>query len=129
MIPPPARNSNGSRKLKKAALGLRQNMRRSRRYCFHARMATSAIGGQLQVQVLERRAAHAQLLEALAAGERFGCELSQQPCGIVRLELDQLAVLIAVGDAIDGRPGAELPGRADREDAPVLHDRDAVGEL
>ncbi len=32
MMPPATRNSSGSRKLKKAALGLRQNRRRSSRY-------------------------------------------------------------------------------------------------
>src|SRR5947209_15560813 len=37
MAPKKVRNSSGSMKLKKAALGLRQNSRRSRRYCRQAR--------------------------------------------------------------------------------------------
>src|SRR5438046_297093 len=71
MTPPPAKNSSGSRKLKKAALGLRQNILRSRRYCLHVSVSVSAIGGQLQVELLERRAAHGEVLQALAARERL----------------------------------------------------------
>src|SRR5947199_7869004 len=85
MMPPPARNSSGSRKLKKAALGLRQNMRRSRRYWRQASVSTSTIGGQLQVQVLERRAPDAQLRKAAALGERLGGELVQNPRWFVGL--------------------------------------------
>src|SRR6478609_45518 len=71
------RNSSGSRKLKKAALGLRQNIRRSSRYWRHDSaakpcdcVACSVIGGQLQVDVLERRARDAERLEPLAALQR-----------------------------------------------------------
>src|ERR671920_337809 len=52
IIPKSSRNSSGSRKLKNAALGLRQNSRRSSRY-WRQVSATSDIGGQLQVDVLE----------------------------------------------------------------------------
>src|SRR3712207_8273547 len=52
MAPKNARNSSGSRKLKNAALGLRQNSRRSSRYW---RQARSSIGRELQVDVLEAR--------------------------------------------------------------------------
>src|SRR4051812_22769969 len=69
------RNSSGRKKLKNAAVGLRQNILRSRRYWFHARAAGSGIGGlllggQLEVDVLERGARHRQVLELRAAGER-----------------------------------------------------------
>src|ERR1700758_5067319 len=88
IAPPAARNSSGSRKLKKAALGLRQNMRRSRRYWRHASTAASGIGGQLQIDVLERGAPHAQLLQAFAARERLRGQLCQQTRGILGLVLD-----------------------------------------
>src|SRR5208283_1665224 len=78
MTPPAARNSSGSTKLKKAALGLRQNMRRSRRYWRQPRTSSSGIGGQLQVDVLQRRARHRDLLQALAARERVPRQLVQQ---------------------------------------------------
>src|ERR1700745_1144550 len=66
--PAPARISSGSRKLKNAALGLRQNMRRSRRYWRQLRASASGIGGgQLEIHVLERRASYRQLVELLAA--------------------------------------------------------------
>src|SRR5437588_2708124 len=72
IAPKNARNSSGSRKLKNAALGLRQNSRRSSRYCRHASATPSAtddrlrgllgcagrLRGQLEVDVLERRARH-----------------------------------------------------------------------
>src|SRR5690349_23887300 len=80
MMPPPARNSSGSRKLKNAALGLRQIMRRSRRYWRQASTDASCIsavrpralvgllvGGELEVEVLERGPADRQLGQRLAA--------------------------------------------------------------
>src|SRR5271167_3139757 len=108
IAPPAIRNSSGSRKLKKAALGLRQNMRRSRRYCRQvsasasgapARSASAAgarvssasaaprsgIGGQLQVDVLERRARDAQLAQLLAAAESLGGQLVEQSRGVLGL--------------------------------------------
>src|ERR1700742_1869594 len=97
IAPPPARNSSGSRKLKNAALGLCQNMRRSSRYWRQPSVTASAIdgrllaGGQLQVDVLERRPRDAQLLELLAARERFGGQLGEQRSRVVGLALDQLA--------------------------------------
>src|SRR5271170_7739949 len=100
ITPPPTRNSSGSTKLKKAALGLRQNIRRSRRYCRQVRASALGIGGQLQVDVLERRSAHAQLLQPLTASQRRGGELVQQARGVFGLALDELAVAIAVGDAV-----------------------------
>src|SRR5689334_17210834 len=68
--PNSARKSSGSRKLKNAALGLRQNMRRSSRYWRQVRTARSAIGGlrgQLEVDLFEARAAHREVVQALAA--------------------------------------------------------------
>ncbi len=43
IAPPPTRNSSGSTKLKNAALGLRQNMCRSRRYWRHESAIASGI--------------------------------------------------------------------------------------
>src|SRR5436309_14255883 len=55
IAPKKTRNSSGSRKLKNAALGLRQNRRRSRRYCLHvSATASGLIGGQLEVDLLQR---------------------------------------------------------------------------
>src|SRR5919202_4819286 len=54
--PKTARKSSGSTKLKKAADGLRQNIRRSSRYWRQVSAVSSAIGGQLQVDLLERGA-------------------------------------------------------------------------
>src|SRR5947199_8570983 len=81
IAPKKARNRSGRRKLKKAALGLRQNSRRSRRYWRQASETRSGIaflrrrrghelialhrrrrGHELQVHVLERGTCHAQRL-------------------------------------------------------------------
>src|ERR1700751_3382765 len=98
MMPPPSRNSSGSRKLKNAALGLRQNMRRSSRYWRQVSASVSLIGGELQIGVLERRPRDAQLRQALAARERLGGERVQHGRRIVGLALDELAASVAVGD-------------------------------
>src|SRR5260370_6017412 len=89
IAPPPPRNSSGNRKLKNAALGLRQNMRRSSRYWRHASTSVSLIGGQLQGGVLERRARDAELRQPLAARERLGGERAQQCRRIVGLALHE----------------------------------------
>src|SRR3954447_6472070 len=81
IAPKRARNSSGRKKLKNAADGLRQNIRRSRRYWCQARTAESAtrgrllavglgLGGELEVDVLERRPSDGQVAQPLAAGER-----------------------------------------------------------
>src|SRR5258708_7623378 len=92
IAPPPPRNSSGRRKLKKAALGFRQNMRRSSRYWRQPRVTLSGIGGELQVDILERRPPDGQLSEALAAGQGLVRQLVQQPGGIVGLPFDEPAV-------------------------------------
>src|SRR5919206_2416496 len=63
IAPNSARNSSGSAKLKKAALGLRQNIRRSRRYCRQVRASASGtdgllalLGGELEGNLPQRRA-------------------------------------------------------------------------
>src|SRR5271168_3991221 len=71
IAPAPARNSSGSRKLKNAALGLRQNMRRSRRYWRQLSASASGIGRQFQINILERRSSDRELLHLLPAGERL----------------------------------------------------------
>src|SRR5690349_19949944 len=89
MAPKKARNRSGSMKMKNAALGLRQNSGRTRRYCRQAIAAISAIlarlrqgaglragfehpivGRERQVDILERGTGDCQALEILAAGER-----------------------------------------------------------
>src|SRR4051812_28590902 len=82
IAPNSARNSSGRKKLKNAADGLRQNIRRSRRYWCQARTAESGtgrrllrlglglgLGGELEVDVLERRPRHGQVAQRRAAGE------------------------------------------------------------
>src|SRR5437588_10978767 len=74
---------SGNRKLKKAALGLRQNSRRSSRYWRQVRATTSVmrrpgrrrgrhVGGQLQVHVLQRRPRDRELVQPLAPGQGGG---------------------------------------------------------
>src|SRR5580704_12871256 len=141
--PPATRNSSGSTKLKNAALGLRQNIRRSRRYWRQLKAIASGIAvsrgcrGQLQVDVLERRATDRQLIQAPALGERLCGQLVQQRRRVLRLELDELAAGVAVGDLVAqparatvplARTHAQLPRWPDREHPPVLDDRYAIGE-
>src|SRR5271165_4470099 len=152
IAPPATRNSSGSTKLKKAALGLRQNMRRSRRYWRQVRVRAwggrpasagasparaprasatgrSGIGGQLQVHVLERGTPDAQLAQLLATAQRLTGQLVQQSRGVFGLVLDEPAVAVQVGDAVLRPAHAELARGPDREHTAVLDDRHAVGEL
>src|SRR3954447_2218868 len=78
IAPKRKRKSSGSRKLKNAALGLRQKSRRSNRYCLQVSAASYLIGGQLQVDLFERRADDLELVEALAAGQRVARQLVQE---------------------------------------------------
>src|SRR5438270_5168152 len=94
--PAPARISSGSMKLKNAALGLRQNMRRSRRYWRQLRARVSGIGGQLQVHVLERWPGDRELFQALPARERLGRELVQARRHVIGMSIDELAARGAV---------------------------------
>src|SRR4051794_41303817 len=123
IAPNSARKSSGRKKLKNAADGLRQNIRRSMRYWCQARTAESATGGrllglggrlgrQLEVDVLERRARHGQVAQPLAAGERRARELVQQRGRVLGLARDDLAGLVAPGHAVARRAGAEGAGRA-----------------
>src|SRR5271167_2230539 len=82
IAPPASRITSGSRKLKKAALGLRQNMRRSRRYWRQPSRSVSLIGGQLQVHVLECRPRHGELLQVPPASQRLGGQLVQNGRGV-----------------------------------------------
>ena len=68
----------------------------------------SAIGGQLQIDLLEARTADEQLLQPLSPGERLGGELVQQPRGVVGLPLHELARGGAVGDAVARAAAAQL---------------------
>src|ERR1700680_3379502 len=83
IAPKKPRNRSGSRKLKNAALGLRQNIRRSRRYWRQVSVSASGIGGQLQIDVLERGASNAQLAQRLPARQGLAGQLVQQaPWGL-----------------------------------------------
>src|SRR5579862_8546698 len=85
IAPNSARKISGSRKLKNAALGLRQKRWRSKRYCRHSIASPSAIGGQLQVDVLEARPRHRQPIELLAGDDRGAGQLVQQAGRVVGL--------------------------------------------
>src|ERR1700684_1682126 len=149
ITPPAVRNSNGSAKLKNAALGLRQNMWRSRRYWRQLSTSASDIArllrlgvrpgrlvgaghrrrGELQIYVLERRAAYAQLLQALVPRERFAGEPAQQARRIVGIALHHLATRVAIAHAISSPTpwvGTQFPRWADRKHAAVLDDRPPV---
>src|SRR6201991_4593847 len=85
IAPNRARNRSGRKKLKNAAEGLRQNIRRSSRYWRHASAAGAdsamrgrllrlrrglvaggdLLGGELEVDVLERRAGDRQVAQAV----------------------------------------------------------------
>src|SRR4051812_2888229 len=106
IAPNSARNRSGRKKLKNAADGLRQNIRRSRRYWCQARTAESGtgrglfrfglclrLGGELEVDVLERRPRHGQVAQRRAAGERRARELVQQRRRVPGLARHDLAAL------------------------------------
>src|SRR5439155_14049562 len=130
IAPKKPRNSSGSRKLKNAALGLRQKSLRSRRYCLQVSTAASGfIRGQLQVDLLERRPCHPEVLEALAARQRLARQLVQEGRRVVGDVLDEVAAGVAVGHAhAPRRVHAELAGSPLGEDPPALDARHAVGE-
>src|SRR2546421_713217 len=144
IAPNTARNRSGNRKLKNAALGLRQNSLRSRRYWRHASVSTSAIGTflaggylfgppirrQLQIHVFQRRPGDGQALEPLPPRQRRRGQFMEQRGGVVGLLLDQLPAAVAVRHQVARGAGAcaELAGRALDHDPAVLDDRHAVGE-
>src|SRR5579871_5862373 len=107
IAPNRARKISGSRKLKKAALGLRQNRWRSKRYW---RQSVSTIGGQLQVDVLEARPRDRQALETLPARERLAGELVQERRRVVGLVDHRLAVAHERDAVARGAADAELRG-------------------
>src|SRR3954462_9275187 len=95
IAPNRARNSSGRKKLKNAADGLRQNIRRSRRYWCQAwavsltgcrllclglglRALGHGLGGELEIDVLERRGGNREPCEPIAAGERGARQLVQE---------------------------------------------------
>src|SRR5690349_20193244 len=138
MAPNSARKSSGRTKLKNAALGLRQNIRRSSRYWCQARTTASdtallrgrrRLGGQLEVDVLQRRACDAEVAQRLAARQRRARELVQQRGGVLglaRLELPALGA--APHDAVARRRRAQRRGRPLRDDAALLDDRHAIAQ-
>src|SRR4051812_34451942 len=129
IAPNSARKSSGSRKLKNAALGLRQNSRRSRRYWRQVSATSDLIGGELKVDLLERRADDLEFLEALAAGQRLAGQLVQEGGRIFGDPLVVLAARVAPRHAhAPRRVDPELARRALGEDAAALDDRHAVGE-
>src|SRR2546423_689313 len=119
---------SGSRKLKKAAEGLRQNIRRSSRYCRQVRAGALSIVGQLEVDVLQRGARHGQVAQPFSARKcRLG-QLVQQRRGIVGLALLDQAAAVAPGHAVAaGVARARLARCALGGAPPVLEDRDPAG--
>src|SRR4051812_32131596 len=135
IAPNRARNSSGSAKLKKAALGLRQNIRRSSRYWRQVRASTSGtdgllalLGGELEVDVLERRAGDRQVAKPLAAGERRARQLVQERRRVVGLAGHHLAVVVAPGHPVARGARAQRGRRALGHDPPLLDDRHAVAQ-
>src|SRR4051795_591875 len=141
IAPNSARNRSGRKKLKNAAEGLRQNIRRSRRYWCQARTAESGtgsrllrfglglgLGRELEVDVLERRPRHGQVAQRRAAGERRARELVQQRRRVLGLPRHDLAALVAPRHAVARRAGAERRRRSLGDEPPLLDDRDAVAE-
>src|ERR1700722_4517002 len=128
MTPPATRNSSGRAKLKKAALGLRQNMCRSSRYWRQVRATASGIRCQLQVDVLQAGPSHVQLVQALPSCQGIGGELVQGARRVVGLHLHVLAGGVAVSDGVMRRTHSKLAWRADCQHAPVLDDRYTVGQ-
>src|SRR2546430_3319345 len=102
---PPIRASriSGSRKLKKAAEGLRQNIRRSSRYWRQVSATPLSIVGQLEVDVLQRGPCDGQVAQALAARQRRRGELVQQGRRIVGLALLDGAGAVAPRKAVAER--------------------------
>src|SRR3954451_9103168 len=136
IAPNRARNSSGRKKLKNAADGLRQNIRRSRRYWCQASAASVTgrrllpfgqrlrslrhrLGGQLEVDVLERRPGDGQVLEPLTAGERRARKLVQQRGRVLGLARGQLAGLVAPRHAVARRPRPERGRRSLGDDPPL----------
>src|SRR5919202_2460134 len=129
MAPNSARNSSGSRKLKNAALGLRQNIRRSRRYWRQLSASASPIGRELEIDLFEAGPGDAEVAQALPTLQRGAGHLVQESGGVVGLALDANPVAVAPGHPVAGGAArAEVRGRAVGEDAPILDDRHPVRE-
>src|SRR5690349_5484858 len=132
-----SRKTIGSMNPKNAAVGLRQNCLRSRRN-WRQPMATASdtddllrlVRRQLEVDVLEARPHDGQVADRGTARQRLRRQFVDQLRRVVDLALVQLAVLAAPRHphALRGAD-AELGRGPDRQDPPVLDDRDAVGEL
>src|SRR3954471_11286109 len=94
------------------------------------RRASSDLGllaRQLQIQVLERAAAHLDVLELEALGERLAGQLVEDARRLVGGD-DELLAVAAVADLDPSRAGEQLRGRAGGDDAPVAEDGEAIGE-
>src|SRR2546423_5761023 len=125
--PTSASRISGSRKLKKAAEGLRQNIRRSSRYWRQVRAMALSIAGQLQVDVLQRGPRDRQVAQALPALQGGARELVQQRRGVVGLALLDQSAAVAPGDAVARRVArTQLAGSPVGEDPSVLDDRHPV---
>ena len=96
--------------------------------CAKSLTAAPVLRGQLEVDVLERRAAHLEVLELHAALDRLGGQLVQAPRRLGRLLDDHLAVP-AVADLGLGCAAGQLGRRADADDPAFAEHGDPVGEL
>src|SRR5215210_1307982 len=86
------------------------------------------LGGELEVDLLERRPRDLEALEPLAATDRVAGEAVEQLGGIVGLVLDPAAAG-QVGHPIARAARAELVRRTLGDDPPLLHDRHAIRKL
>src|SRR6185369_12534446 len=93
------------------------------------RRASSDLGllpRQLQIQVLERAAAHFDALELETLGERVASQLVEDACRLVGCD-DELLTVTAVANLDASRAREQLPGRACGDDAPVAEDGETIG--
>src|SRR3954470_583107 len=133
IAPKRARKSSGRKKLKNAAVGLRQNRRRSRRYWRHVSCSASAtrplaLRRELEVDALAARPRDREVAQRLAARQRRARELVQERGRVLGLALLDDAVVVAPGDAVARRARAEPGRRPHLEDPPLLDDRHAVAQ-
>ena len=89
---------------------------------------SSSLGGEREVDLLERRPPHLQALELLAARDRCRRQLGEDARRLVRPHEHLLAVL-PVADLRLQVGRRQLGGRPDAHDLSLAHHRDAVGEL
>ena len=84
---------------------------------FGAHASSLLLGGEVEVDLLERRPAHLERLELLAARERCGCQLGEDARRLVRLHDDVLAACAVADLGLEVGRG-QLARRAEPHDDP-----------